>query len=535
VTNPPEIFRAAVGRLPRLGGVNLVGLGGCAIALSLLLWPAWLHNPDLSHGLFMPVVFVLLLAESRAAGPQRFIPARSRAGGLAAGLAVLAIAVLGLAGVYAAVLDWSHALVEFLLAGSLALLLGAGLIVLADERVRLFPVNWTSVMAILLWPLCAPIPPGTYSRLTSGLQLWVTTAVLHTLHLLGIAAYQTGNILELARATVGVEEACSGVRSLVSCVFAGLFFSASIVTRPWARVAIIAAAGPLALIMNFIRSLALTLMANAGVAIGGFWHDATGYAVLGVTAAILAGLAFWLERDASVRESGTTTPAAGAVRQRGQIALTAALAATAVVALFFFHNTQPSPRRSAADPDLWALLPASPPTWQAAASTNLFQFADILRTKALAQRTYRQAPESGAMEITLYLAYWRPGQAPVSLVASHTPDTCWPGSGWVLQSPPASPASLVVEGRTLAPPEAEFFENAGYPQYVWFWHLYAGRPIPYVNPYSIRRLLSIAWRYGFQHDGEQLFVRVSSNRPWNEVAGEPMVKRFFALIRPYGL
>jgi len=30
-------------------------------------------------------------------------------------------------------------------------------------------------------------------------------------------------------------------------------------------------------------------MANAGIAIGGFWHDATGYAVLGVTAVMLGG------------------------------------------------------------------------------------------------------------------------------------------------------------------------------------------------------------------------------------------------------
>ena len=447
----------------------------------------------------------------------------------------MAIGVLGLAGLYAAVLDWSHALVEFLLACSLTLLLGAGLVVFADERLRLFPINWTSVMALLLWPLCAPIPPGTYSRLTIGLQLWVTTAVLHTLHLLGIAAYQTGNILELARATVGVEEACSGVRSLVSCLFAGLFFSAGIVTRPWARVVIIAAAGPLALIMNFIRSLMLTLMANAGVAISGFWHDTTGYAVLGVTAAMLAGLAFRLERGARGWGAESPVTALDGAQPRGQIALTSALAAIAVVALFFFHNTQPSQRQSAVDPDLWAILPASPPTWQAASSTNLFQYADVLRTKALAQRTYRQAKEAGAMEITLYLAYWRPGQAPVSLVASHTPDTCWPGSGWVLQSPPFSPPSLVVGGRTLASPEAEFFENGGYPQYVWFWHLYAGRPIPYVNPYSIRRLLGIAWRYGFQHDGEQLFVRVSSNRPWAEVAAEPLVEQLFGGVRAYGL
>jgi exosortase len=533
--SPPEPFRAALARLPRLGGVNLAALGGAAAALSLLLWPAWLYNPDLSHGLFMPVVFLLLLSESRAVGPPRYVPAKPWAGRLALALAAAAVAVLGLAGLYAAVLDWSHALVACLLSGSLALLLGAGLVVFADERIRLFPVNWTSVMAILLWPLSAPIPPGTYSRLTIGLQLWVTTAVMHALHLLGIAALRTGNVLELAHATVGVEEACSGVRSLVSCVFAGLFFSASIVTRPGSRILIILAAAPLALAMNFGRSLALTLMANDGVAIAGFWHDFTGYSVLGLTALILAGLAFWLERGGRARPGPVPAPGRVAGRPRRQLPLTLFLAAAAAVALFFFHNTQPAPRRSSVDPDLWALLPAAPPGWQVVSAANLLQYADVLRTKALAQCTYRQPPGHGDLEMTLYLAYWRPGQAPVSLVASHTPDTCWPGSGWTLQDPPHPTDRFAVGGRALAPPEAEYFENAGYPQYVWFWHLYAGRPIPYENPYSVRRLLDIAWHYGFQHDGEQLFVRVSSNHPWNPVAAEPFVKNFFRGLQPFGL
>ena len=51
----------------------------------------------------------------------------------------------------------------------------------------------------------------------------------------------------MANSTVGVEEACSGVRSLISCVFAGLFFSATLVRQPWARALIVLLAAPLAL------------------------------------------------------------------------------------------------------------------------------------------------------------------------------------------------------------------------------------------------------------------------------------------------
>src|SRR5690606_39079118 len=139
--------------------------------------------------------------------------------------------------------------------------------------------------------LTTPLPPGTYSRLTLSLQLLVSEGVLRMLHLLGIAAIRHGNIIDLAHTSVGVEEACSGIRSLISCVFAGMFFSATLVRRPWARAWILALAAPIALAMNFVRSLGLTLLAYKGVDISGAWHDLTGFAVLGVTAVMLGGLA----------------------------------------------------------------------------------------------------------------------------------------------------------------------------------------------------------------------------------------------------
>jgi exosortase len=447
-------------------------------------------------------------------------------------LAAAALAVLVLAGLYAAVLDWSHALVALLLATSLALLIGAGVVAGADERVRLIPFSWTSAAAAFLWPLCAPIPPGTYSRLTASLQLWVSTEVVHALHLLGLAAFRAGNIIELAHTRVGVEEACSGVRSLISCIFAGLFFSASLVTRPWARVVIIVLAPLLALAMNFIRSLTLTLMADRGIAIEGFWHNVTGFAVLGVTAASLGALAIALGRNRADKVPPDRSVAAAGPALSGLRLLAVALGLAAIVLVFFYANTRPFRERAGqGTPDLAALLPRAADGWQVSTRDDLYQFRDILQTDVLAERTYRRGFGADGTEIILYLAYWRPGQAPVSLVSAHTPDACWPGAGWV-QEP--MPESVGMAGPP-AGAEGRLFVNSGYPQYVWFWHLYAGRPIPYQDPYALSRLLSIAWHYGFRHNGDQLFVRASSNRPWAEIAREPIIQRFFAGLQPLGL
>ena len=299
--------------------------------------------------------------------------------------------------------------------------------------------------------------------------------------------------------------------------------------------------------MNFLRSLTLTLLANAGIDIAGAWHDTTGFAVLGVTAALLAGLALLLERanrrkthPPAAAAAATATPAERHTVSRPrasrlQLSLTAALVLAGALVTLFVLNTRPSIRRDQPVPDLFALLPASPPGWQVS-STNLYEFAGTLQTDHLAQRRYVKVDSTGApIELTIYVAYWPAGQAPVSLVALHTPDACWPGSGWAAQPTANARADLVTAGRPLPSAEYRLFTSGDYPQHVWFWHLYDGRPIDYRDPYSAKALLHIALEYGFRHNGDQLFVRVSCNRPWAEIAREPVLADFFAHTRGLGL
>jgi exosortase len=524
----------------RLGWINLALLVVLALAVSTLLWPEWRHNPDLSHGLFMPVVSVLLLWEARRSGPWRTL---SDGTGFRIGVAMLiALGLLAIviSGLYAAALEWSHPLVGFTAAGALAAFLLAGLLTFAHERVRLIPFNWSSLLACGLWVLAAPIPPGTYARLTLGLQLWVSQHVLDVLHLLGIAANREGNIIELAHGSVGIEEACSGVRSLVSCVFAGLFFSGCLVRRPKRRALIVALSAPLAIGMNFLRSLVLTLMVNARIDVRGKWHDVTGFGVLAVTAIILALLAARLDRPvkrsavASGPSPGENAPDASPVAFAPR-ALCAGLLAAVVAMAFFVAEGQSRPHFREAVPDVNALLPEKAAAWTVETVQDFARFRETLQTDHFAQRTYTRATPDGPLQITLYIAYWAPGQANVSLVATHTPDGCWPGAGWETLPVPNPREQLVVNGNPLPTAEHRLFQNKGYPQHVWFWHIYDGRPIRYLDPLSPRNVLEIALRYGFRRAGDQMFVRVSSNRPWSVIDGEPLLNEFFARLRSHGL
>jgi exosortase/archaeosortase family protein len=371
-------------------------------------------------------------------------------------------------------------------------------------------------------------------RLTLGLQLEVTRSVLATLHLFGIAAIRDGNLIELAGSTVGVEEACSGVRSLISCVFAGFFFSAALVRRPWSRAIVVALAAPLALAMNFFRSLTLTLLANQGVDISHTWHDVTGYAVLGVTALLLGGLAWCLACGEKTEPLASSAPAAHAPRAL-QPWLAAGLALAVALVILFVANTRRTPP-DAPVPDLAAMVPAQADGWKVETTNDLYRFADTLQTDHLIQRIYAKPARDGSLQqVIIYIAYWSAGQAPVSLVASHTPDACWPGAGWVPEPSRNARLNLVVAGRVLPAAEFRIFSGDVYPQHVWFWHLYDGRSIAYEDPHSPRELLQLAWHYGFGHEGEQFFIRISSNCEWAAFADDPLFREVFSRLQPYGL
>lgn len=151
------------------------------------------------------------------------------------------------------------------------------------------PEKWKLVgyfcFPVLIWLLSAPMVAALESRISIFLLNQVTVVVYHTFNFLGFAIEQQGNTLNLPRGSVGVAEACSGIRSLMACLFAGSVMSALYLNKIWKKVLLVAMAMLLAFVMNLFRSLFLTAWAYAygSEAIEGTVHDVTGYAVLGLT------------------------------------------------------------------------------------------------------------------------------------------------------------------------------------------------------------------------------------------------------------
>jgi exosortase len=501
-------------------------------ALAFALWPVWTSDPNLTHGAFLPVLSGILLFESRRDPSPRFVGNGPGPFVACVALVVLSLASLAVAVVYATALGWNHAVAEFMLAAALAFALGSALVGFADRRVRFVPLNWSAAVAVILWVFASPPPPGTYTRLALFLQERVTSGVTHFLGAIGIAAYQVGNVVELAHTSVGVSEACSGVRSLVSCTVAGLFLSALLVRRPGHRVILVVLSPAIGLAMNFVRSLILTLLANSGVQIEGTWHDATGGSILVVTTLLVATLGLWLHGREKPAEAPVEIKSVAVFPgiSRLQVTVASGILTAAAAGMFFFVGGRTQAGVNAPVPDLVALLPEAPGGWTSRDS-QMDQYSEVLQTHTLVERVYT----NGTAHITLYLAYWKPGEAAVSLVDAHTPDACWPGTGWAARPVPTERALLDVGGRELPAAECRMFEKANFKTYVWFWHLHGGHPIAYVDPYSAFRLLGLAWRYGFSPPQDQLFIRLSSDRPWDEIASQPTLRRFFVNLEPLGL
>ena len=148
----------------------------------------------------------------------------------------------------------------------------------------------------IIWLISAPMVSAVEKEIRVFLLTKVTIVVFNLFEIIGYEIQREGNVLILPDGQVGVEEACSGIRSLTACLFAGSFLASVFLDTLKKKIFLVAAAMGFAVLTNMIRSIFLTLWAyhNGSQAIDEHWvlpiigdigsvHDVTGFAILGVT------------------------------------------------------------------------------------------------------------------------------------------------------------------------------------------------------------------------------------------------------------
>jgi exosortase len=158
--------------------------------------------------------------------------------------------------------------------------------------------------------IALPMPSAVHNLIVGGLQSQIAAVNVEILNLVGIPAQRMGSLIRLPNCTVGIDEACSGIRSLQSAMMATLFIGYLALQRKSLRAVLVLSGLGLALVGNLIRSFFLSCMANSqGLEALSRAHDTAGWSILAFTA-VGVGVAAWLfSRLEKVARNETPTTA----------------------------------------------------------------------------------------------------------------------------------------------------------------------------------------------------------------------------------
>jgi exosortase len=134
---------------------------------------------------------------------------------------------------------------------------------------------------VLFFFVAVPWPTPIEAPIVQNLMRVIAASAAEVLGLFGIPAEVQGNLIRLPSGMVGVNEACSGVRSLQTSLTIGLLFGELKRMRVGPRLLLIGSAVGIALVANFFRASFLVWIASTrDIAAVARWHDIAGYAVV---------------------------------------------------------------------------------------------------------------------------------------------------------------------------------------------------------------------------------------------------------------
>jgi exosortase len=221
----------------------------------------WWHDPNFSHGFFVPAFSAFVLWQERER--LRHIERRPSWTGLwflAMGLTLLVLGQLG-AEIF---LSRFSLLLVF---GGLAILFGGWEFL----RAVLFPLAFMVMMI--------PIPAIVFNQITFPLQLLASKVASAILPVLGVPTLREGNIIVLPAMPLEVADACSGIRSLMSLATLAVIYGYLTEGRIWVRLLLGVAALPVAVVANSMRVVVTGLLVQYWDPdkAQGFFHEFQGW------------------------------------------------------------------------------------------------------------------------------------------------------------------------------------------------------------------------------------------------------------------
>jgi exosortase len=173
--------------------------------------------------------------------------------------------------------------------------------------------------AVLFFLASVPWPSIIERLITTSLMPLNASIAMEALRWMNVPAVRSGNLISIAGGTLGVEEACSGIRSLQTTVVTAWFVGELNHLRWRARLGLVAAGVLAAFLTNVGRTVGLSALAvRSGLDTANSWHDAVGLTATAINIAVILFAGSRIMR-------ATPRPAAVAVPTRAIAALTASV------------------------------------------------------------------------------------------------------------------------------------------------------------------------------------------------------------------
>jgi exosortase len=161
-----------------------------------------------------------------------------------------------------------------------------------------------------LWfPVCfilaaVPWPSAVEHYVIQGLATVDASVTAELLNWMGIPAVVHGRTIEISTGVVGVNDACSGIRSCQSGLMFSWLVGELLRLTIWRRVGLLMAALLTVTAFNIIRTLILLwVAAKEGVAAVAHWHDGTGIAITVTSFFALLGMGYGLKIGSGKRDT----------------------------------------------------------------------------------------------------------------------------------------------------------------------------------------------------------------------------------------
>jgi len=418
-----------------------------------MLWSDWDIDPQYSYGFLVPILCVALFMQRWRDRPPPVPPRSLKTNAWLALPPLLFLAVIQ---------PFFEANPEWRVPGMLGAVSAVWLTLLLVHTLGGRPWLGHFLFPIAFFLIAVPWPRNAEEDIMSLLMEKNAIATLEVLHWCGYEAVRRGHLIALPTGMVGVEEACSGVRSLQSGIMAALFLGEMFRFTSFVRTGLVLTAVVVAVLGNFLRATSLSIIAShEGVAAVEKWHDTAGYAILALTLGSIWSLSWLYQKFRRPRQCPLPVPPSSLPLSipaplRTACVVVIAIGTTSLAGTEVWYRSH---EKSPAGVSTWTLASGTPGTKPVAIPDRTRRI--LFFPEGFSERFLDPAGHNWQ----LFYFRWPAGRTAIQALSIHDPRTCLASIGMTLES--QLPSISIEAGGIHLPFQVFRFADRGRPVLVF--------------------------------------------------------------------